>query len=162
MEKTKLSPPWWEFYNKLDAMFGRDPEIHLEFNEEDMIIKMFVDNPAKADAIAQVLPIEKDYGNVKLKIEVIPSDKANGVEQLYKTIFNGNPVFSDAVDVNVEGLPHVSYVIFKPLIVQFYNDNLADANGNVTTLHQDIAKDLFEPKQNVYYCTENIRPVNKE
>ena len=162
MENVKMSPPWWEFYHKLEAMFGNDPEIHLDFNEDEKIIKLFVDNSAKADALTKVLPVEKDYGNVKIKIEVVPSDKTASVEQLYKTIFNGNPVFSTAFDLDVEGMPHASYVVFKPLIVQFYNDNLADANGNITTLHQEIAKDVFEPMNNVYFCTENLRPVNKE
>ena len=159
-KKSELSPPWWEFYHKLDAMFGSDPEIHMEFNDddEDKEIKMFVDSQAKADALMQVLPMEKDYGNVKLKLTIVPSDKAGSIAQLYKTIFNGNPVFSDAVEVDQPGYPHFSYVVFKPLIVQFYDDNLMDVNGNVTTLHQDIARDLFESKDGVYFCTESIRP----
>jgi len=160
--ETKLSPPWWEFYNKLNAMFGNDPEIHMDFNEEQYTIKMFVDNQAKADALAQVLPMEKEYGKITLKIEIIPSDKANGFEQLYKTIFNGNPVFSEAVDIDQEGIPHVSYVIFKPLIAQFFNDNLADAFGNYTALYQDVAKELFVPQNGVYFCTENLRPKNEQ
>ena len=103
-----------------------------------------------------------EYGNVKLEIQVIPSDKVGSNEQLYKAAFNGNPVFSNAVDITTEGLPHVSYVIFKPLIAQFYNDNLADAYGNYTGLYQDVAKDLFVEKSGVYYCTESLRPKNNE
>ena len=152
---AKLSPPWWEFYNKLVAMFGQDPEIHLEFKDEE-VIKMYVDNQAKADALTQVLPAEKDFGNVKIKIEIIPSDKASGIEQLYKTIFNGNPVFSQTCERDVEGMPHALFVIFKPLVVQFYDDNLTDAYGNFNGLHQEIARDLFVGKDGVYFCTEEI------
>ena len=155
-DKVKLSPPWLEYYHKLIAMFGEDPDIHFEYDEDEYIIKMFVDNQAKADALQKVLPAVKSFGNVKLNINIIPSDKVNGVEQLYKTIFNGNPVFSDAIDIEVEGVPPMSYVMFKPLIVQFYNDNLADPYGNYTGLYQDIAKDLFIEKTGVNYCTEKI------
>ena len=161
MENTKLSPPWWEFYHKLEAMFDRDPDIHMSFDEDDMTVKMYVDNQAKADALEQALPSKKEFGNVVLTINIIPSNKVSNYEQLYKTIFSGNPVFSDAVHVEGPGMPNLSYVIFKPLIVQFFNDNMADANGNLTTLYQDIAKDLFVAKDGVYFCTENIRPVTK-
>ena len=104
----------------------------------------------------------KDFGNVQLKVEIVPSDKANSVEQLYKTIFNGNPVFVDAVDIDQEGLPHVSYVIFKAAIAQFFDDNLADAYGNYTALYQDVAQELFVAKNNVYFCTENVRTNNEQ
>lgn len=153
----KMSPPWWEYYRELFAMFGRDADIKMNFDDELMVIKMWVDNQAKADALAKELPATKDFGNVKLKIEIIPSDKAASTAQLYKTIFNGNPVFSDAVEIDVEGLPHCTYVMFKPEVVQFYNDNLCDAHGNITTLYQDIAKDIFGETTGLYYCTDKIK-----
>ena len=27
---TKLSPPWYEYHRKVQAMFGRDPEVHIK------------------------------------------------------------------------------------------------------------------------------------
>ena len=160
MENTKLSPPWWEFYQKMEAMFGQDPEIHINFDEKEMVLKLFVDSQPKAGALTQVLPSEKEFGNVTLKIEIVPSNKAGDISQLYKTAFNGNPVFSNVIEIDQPGLPHFSYVIFKPLVVQFYDDNLMDAYGNVTTLHQDIARDIFDNEDGVYFCTENMQ--NKE
>ena len=156
-KNVKLSPPWYTFYHKINAMFGSDPEITIKFDEDAMILKLFVDNQAKADAIAKVLPIEKDFGNVKLNIEVIPSDKVDSVKQLYKTIFSDNPVFSQVIEVADPSMPQASYVVFNPLIVQFYNDNLADAYRNETTLLQEIAKDIFIQQSGIYYCTENIK-----
>ena len=157
-KKTELSPPWQTFFSKLDAMFGLDPEIKTVFDEDNMIAKLIVDNPAKVEALAKLLPSEKVYGNVRLKISVIPSEKARGVAQLYKTVFNGNPVFENAVDIDLDGAPKLSYVIFKAKIIQYFNDNIADAYGNTTTLCQEIAKEIFPQKEGVYYCTENIRP----
>ena len=156
-KNVKLSPPWYTFYHKINAMFGSDPEITIKFDEDTMILKLFVDNQAKADALTKVLPTEKDFGNVKLNIEVIPSDKVNSVKQLYKTIFSDNPVFNQVIEVTDPSMPQASYVVFNPLIVQFYNDNLADAYRNETTLLQEIAKDIFIQQTGIYYCTENIK-----
>lgn len=155
-ENVKLSPPWYTYYHKIDAMFGSDPDIQIKFDEDTMTLKLFVDNQAKADALTKVLQPEIDFGNVKLKIEVVPSDKVDSVEQLYKTVFAGNPVFSDAIETCDLTSPHATYVVFNPMIVQFYNDNLADAFRNETTLHQEIAKDLFVQQPGVYFCTDEL------
>lgn len=155
-ENVKLSPPWYTYYHKIDAMFGSDPDIQIKFDEDTMTLKLFVDNQAKADALTKVLQPEIDFGNVKLKIEVVPSDKVDSVEQLYKTVFAGNPVFSDAIETCDPTSPHATYVVFNPMIVQFYNDNLADAFRNETTLHQEIAKDLFVQQPGVYFCTDEL------
>lgn len=153
----QMSSPWWEYYRKLFSLFGRDPDIKMNFDDELKVIKIWVDNQPKADALAQELPKEKEFGNVKVKIEVIPSDKAVSTAQLYKTMFNGNPVFSDAIEINGAGLPHCTYIMFKPEVVQFYNDNMGDVHGNITTLHQDIAKDIFGETTGLYYCTDKIK-----
>lgn len=155
-ENVKLSPPWYTYYHKIDAMFGSDPDIQIKFNEDAMTLKLFVDNQAKADALTKVLQPEIDFGNVKLKIEVVPSDKVDSVEQLYRTVFAGNPVFSDVIETCDPTAPHATYVVFNPMIVQFYNDNLADAFRNETTLHQEIAKDLFVQQPGVYFCTDEL------
>jgi hypothetical protein len=48
-----------------------------------------------------------------------------------------------------------TYVIFKNCVVQFFNDNLNDAFGNVSTLYQDIAPAVFENTPiGVHYCTD--------
>ena len=157
MEKTKLSPPWWEYYHKLVCLFSRDPEIKIIFDDADSnIIKIYVDNQAKADALAKVLPTEKEFGNVILKIEIIPSDNANSVAALYRTIFAGNPILSEVYEVTEPGAPKFTYVVFEPEIVQFYDDNLMDLHGNITTLHQNVAPDVFGETPGVYFCTDLV------
>lgn len=36
-----------------------------------------------------------------------------------------------------------TYVVFKNCVVQFFNDNLNDPHGIVSTLYQDIAAEIF-------------------
>ena len=49
----------------------------------------------------------------------------------------------------------VSYVIFEKKVVQFFNDDLSDAHGNMTTLYKDVAKDVLGEHHGVFFCTDN-------
>mgnify|MGYP006958177364 CR=1 FL=1 len=44
--------------------------------------------------------------------------------------------------------------MFENKVVQFYNDQMDDINGNKSTLFQDIAGDVFGYDHGVFYCTE--------
>ena len=72
----KLSSPWVEFYREIEALFAQDDEVKVVYEEEKNEVKLYVENARKADALAQLLPTEKTFGNVVLKITVIP---ANGL-----------------------------------------------------------------------------------
>ena len=53
----------------------------------------------------------------------------------------------------------ITYVIFKNCVVQFFNDNLNDAHGVISTLYQDIAAELFadyleRSKRGVHFNTD--------
>jgi hypothetical protein len=49
----------------------------------------------------------------------------------------------------------ITYVIFKKEVVQYYDDNLGDAHGNRTTLYEQIANQIFEDREGIYFCTDN-------
>lgn len=156
MEKAaKLSPPWITFYKKIVALFKDDPRVRIDFNNEDYTLKLFVEGEAKAEALTRLLPTEKEFGNVVVKVEVIP---ANLVEDnpvaLYEAAFEGNPVLSYTKSVSGFMVDNINYVVFKKKVVQFYNDALDDINGNETTLYEDIAKDVFTGSDMVFFCTD--------
>ena len=46
------------------------------------------------------------------------------------------------------------YVMFKPEVVQYWDDNLGDPHGNISTLAQEIARDVFEDGNGVYFSTD--------
>lgn len=64
MEETnvKLAPPWIQYVNALEAMFGKDPEIQLVYSNDDVTVTLRVDNQAKADALVELLPDVKVFG----------------------------------------------------------------------------------------------------
>lgn len=155
--ETRLSPPWITYLNEIKAMFGDDPEIRIVWEEADKEIKLYVSDVAKASALDALLNGEKEFGNIILKITVIPPN-ADEIDmcKIYETAFNKNPAFEESAAVNT---PFGTYrfVVFRNKVVQFFNDEMTDINGNKSTLYQDIAKDIFDSelalKYGVSYCT---------
>lgn len=159
-EKLNLSAPWVTLYRQIDAMFGGDPDVTVVYTAgdgEDPTIKLFIDGQDKADAISQLLPESYDFGGVVVSVMVIPADRAVSRESLFRTAFEGNPAFSYALTVDGVFANPITYVVFKNKVVQFWNDNLGDINGNETTLYEDIAPELFgmsEIAEGVCFCTD--------
>lgn len=151
---AKLSPPWVEYFEELKALFGDDPEVKLVFDYDEMKISLYVENALKADAMTQLLPVEKEFGNVKVSIAVIPANKEVKIGDLYREAFRGNPALSYVEHVDTMTMGEVDYVVFANKVVQFYDDNIGDVNGNKSTLYQEIAKDVFQDHVGVFFCTD--------
>lgn len=153
-KKMKLSPPWIEYYRKLEAMFGQDPDIKVEFDEDEMHIKLYVESHEKATALDELLPVQKDFGNVSVFIEVIPANDEPKRIDYIKRAFEGNPAFSYAT--TIEGIMSnpISYVVFKPEVIQFWNDNMGDPHGITSTLMADIAKEIIGEDEGVIFSTD--------
>lgn len=154
MKSLKLSPPWVTFAKKVEALFGHDPEVKIVFDEDSLELKLFVDNPVKADAIGKILPVSKTFGNVTVKTTVIPSNEQSA-DALFRAAFHGNPAV-DCVE-HVEGpvTGEINYVVFHKEVVQFFNDDTSDINGNCSTLYADIAKEVLEADKTVRFCTNS-------
>lgn len=160
MAKVGLSPPWVEYYKKVSEFFRDDQEIGILYNEDENELKIYVDNPDRATALAELFPIEKDFGNVKLYISIIPSNK-----QLKKN--NRLKTYNSTVEAALANCPAVdsikkvttffdmdlTYVLFKNKVVQYFIDNIGDYHGIKSTLYEDIARDIFENVDGVFYCT---------
>jgi hypothetical protein len=151
---VKMAPPWIQFVSELNALFGQDPAIEVVYDDDNKQVKLLVDGQAKADALTQLLPTEKEFGNVTLNIAVIPANKLKSTPDLYKAAFEGNPAYVGTfVAEGIFNNP-IGYVIFKKEVVQFFNDNLADAHGNMNTLYQNVADDVFTDHQGIFFCTD--------
>lgn len=160
MEKNKkdikTSAPWYTYYRKVDALFGEDPDIEVKFNDSIMKLSIYVNGEEKADAISHLLPKAVTFGNIPMAIDVIPTNKECTKVDYLKRAFSGNPVFSKIFQVPVEMTQSnlMSYCIFRNNVVQFWNDNLGDPHGNVSTLYETIARDIFGEFQGIFYCTD--------
>lgn len=160
--RLKISPPWITYINKLQALFDGDPQIAFNIDMKNMTVVLATNNGDKAAALMRLLPTEKAFGNVILTIRVDCPTVSNLAfptqKDLFETAFYKNPAFAYAVSPEEEGYWFFSltYVVFKNCVVQFFNDNLNDCHGLISTLYEDIAREIFEDAQlnGVYYNTD--------
>lgn len=86
--KLEFNTPLSTFYNEIKAVFGRDPDINIEYDADENEIKMRVTGQEKAEALTKILPSEKKFGNVTVKVTVI--QQMNSVRQ-GRTSFRKRP-----------------------------------------------------------------------
>ena len=154
MSNIKLSSPWVLYYREVEALFAEDPEIKTSLDEATCTLKIYVDNnPDKADALTQLLPEYKKFGNIALMIKVLPSNvQATSKMDLFRKAFRRNPAVSYIE--TIDGVFKANYIVFKNKVVQYDADDLGDINGMHSTLYQDIAQDIFGSEEGIYYCTD--------
>ena len=154
-EKVCLSAPWDLYEKKLRAMFGQDPDIEIEYDRDGMEIKLFVDDPDKAEAIEELLPAMVEFPGVSLKLTVVPGNGEAPAIALYNRAFSGNPAFHYAQRVQPEGTSNpADFVVFAKEVVQYYEDNPFSVGGMRSMLYQDLAKELFGEQGGVYFSTD--------
>ena len=159
--RLKLAPPWITYINKLEALFDGDPAIAFNIDNENRRVVLSGYNGDKNAALSRLLPTEKAFGNITWSIMIdgpISNRAFTSNKELFEVAFDKNPAFAYAVAPAQEGYFYIdcTYVVFKNCVVQFFNDNLNDCHGLVSTLYQDIAAEIFEDAGlvGVYYNTD--------
>ena len=160
MLNYSISSPWYTFQKKVRALFAGDEDYKVGDVREcedfcaDYEFDIEVMKHGKFVALDRVFPKVKAFGNVKLRINLF--DVENGGEgrlDLLRVIFDGNPSVDKIVEARDAADTMHGYVLFKPEVVQFFNDDLSDYNGNWSGLAQDIAKEIFEDMAGIHFCT---------
>lgn len=163
--RLKISPPWITYINKIQAIFDGDPQIacNVQWEAKNPSITLACPNGDKNAAILRLLPLGVKFGNVVLNIGIdgpVSNRAFKTPKELFDTAFSGNPAYAYSVAPVEEGYWYAdfTYVVFKNCVVQFFNDNLNDAHGLISTLYQDIAAELFADAdfngRFVFYCTD--------
>lgn len=157
MGRVKLCSPWVSFVHAMKAFFQRDKEVHIDYNEIMKTVTVRVDNQGKADALEQLLPHEVEFsgGDVKLTINVVPSNVGMGNVDLFKAAFAGNEAVVDFKTIGNMYANPITYMIFKKEVVQYWNDNLGDPHNLVSTLYQDLAGQILKDHGEVLFCTDS-------
>lgn len=164
MAKLRLEPPWETYYKELNLLLGEDPDILVLYDSYEQEIRIYSEDEHKANALNALLPTEKEFGNVKVTIAVIP---ANGkhisasayTPELFEDLFEANPC---VVDIETTaGIYEATYVVFRKKVVQYHNDNIGDINGNCSTLYQDIAERIFDNHPGVHFCTASLESIQE-
>ena len=158
-DKLKLSAPWITYAHEFEALFGNDPNVKVVYNDgDDKEITLFVQGSEKADALMQILPAKKDFGNVSVKVTVRPANDDTYVPSkadLIAKAFDGNPVLSNIVDTGPNVAFPATYFVFANKVVQYYNDQMDNPYGVKSTLYENIARDILDDGSvGIYYTTD--------
>lgn len=158
MAKINLSPPWIIYYREIEEMFKFDPEVRVLYNNDEYEVRLYVENAEKAEALSALIPREKEFGNITMKVNVVPANEVNSSiderSELFKKAFKGNGALSYITDIRGVLGYDITYIVFKRTVVQYFNDDISDANGNCSTLYQEIAKHIFGEDTGVFFCTD--------
>lgn len=162
MAQLKLSAPWVVFYKEIQEMFRTDPGVHVVYDEGEGDVghvRLYVEEQEKADALSRILIRKKDFGSISMDVTVIPAngcmaEMKQSPATLFRAAFDGNDALEYISTVRGIFANDLNYVVFKNCVVQYFNDDLGDAHGVCSTLYQEIAKDIFEPMEGVFYCTD--------
>lgn len=156
---VNLVSPWINYFKEIEVLFKDDPDISkIIFDNDTNIIKLYVDDQDKADALGHILPNRKTFGNVEIKIQIIPANLAEAPRiEIFKKAFDKNPVVSDIVHVDGTFGFSANYVVFRPEVVQYHNDDLSDIDGKRSCLFEDIAKEVIGEENGLFFCTELVK-----
>ena len=150
---AKLSPPWIGYARKVYALFGRDPDISVVYDEDEPALTLRVQGAAKAEALSRLLPEERSFGSVTLKIRIVPANSASGISDI-RAAFQGNPALSRIESAEGVMSNPVHYVVFENCLVQYFDDDLSTVDGSKTTLYKDLAAEVLGVPEGIFYCTE--------
>lgn len=161
--RVKVAPPWITYIHEIQALFDGDPQIacNVRYETPNPSIILACNNGDKVTALLQILPTEIYFGGITLKVNVdgTPSNRTFvNKKELFEVAFEKNPAFAYAFSPADDGYAWFSmvYVVFKNCVVQFFNDNLNDCHGVLSTLYEDIARDVLtgDGVQGVFFNTD--------
>ena len=167
MFMVKLSAPWCTYQKKVKALFELDPDIDVKEVTEgtgdcDYEFDIVVRNHDKYNALKTLMETRVEFGNVTLGVHIFDAYKQETEFDIamLKTLFDGNGLVKDIKVITDSALAKHYYVRFQPTVVQFFNDDLSDFNGNWSGLAADIAREVM-PVAGVNYCTADVRENEK-
>ena len=181
MSIVNLSAPWVQYYRKLEAMFKHDNNVTVVFDGTNIRCDLYVDGDEKAEALTKLLKPTVEFGNVVMPVIVHPSDEISAMyenklahpyapsryvhnatapyeQDAHYIALNTNSAMSSVEYKYGPGGAVFTYVIFRPKVVQYFADDISDYYGSISTLYENIARDIFVEETGVYYCTDLILP----
>ncbi len=139
----RQSPPWVAHARKIKALFEYDDDVDVVYDEEELVVRLLVRGQAKADALDRLINHEVKFGNVTLAVSVVPSNEEETPASICHDAFYGNEAV-DEVYTSDEGFAKgMAFVVFDPIVAQFFNDNLSSPFGVESYLLEDMARDVF-------------------
>lgn len=165
-DKTRMSPPWEVYARKVEALFAEDDDVYVVSSKRDdqQHVDIYVSNPSKFAALRELMPVEVEFGNVTLHVQVVSESEDMTDEQLLLAAFAGNPALASTMTADVPG-GTVTYALFEPEVVQIFCDDISSPFGVQTLTYEQIARDVFGEDTHVLMCSgllELDRPSDED
>lgn len=143
MSDMNLRSPWEIYCKRVEALFDNDPDVITLYDAAEVKLSLLVNGDDKAQAIESLLPPSRQFGNVTLDIEVIPSNDQPTESDVFRRAFSGNAAFVDVVD-GYGPVGDVSYALFLPEVAQIPEDDISEFGGMTTITYADLAEYVLD------------------
>lgn len=160
---VRLSPPQYTLWRKLANSIGAHPYISVDEPYpmgERWYIDVCVGRPKTAVALAQVLLTDYDFGGIKVTIRVLDraepiilsaisseGKNATAIQEMLVEALRDNRYYVTTLKPQ-EQPPLIPWgeivIVFKPEVIQFWNDNLADYYGYNHYVAQDVFAEVLK------------------
>ena len=157
----KSYSPWVLYVKKMEALFKNDECVDVLYNEDNghkPEVKLVVTGETKAKALRKLLPEKVQFGNIDLTVTVV-ENKLDDVEvsgvQLFTQAFEGNKALDRVMNGTNPMTANMTFAIFHKEVVQYDADNLGNPTGQVSTLYEDLAAELFGGIDGLFFCTNS-------
>ena len=155
-----LHSPWIIYNEKVNALFRRDMGVDVDYDDAQKVLTLRVKPPRKADALSRLIPETAEFGNVKVLQRIVPGNIGEDclpedapMIEVIKAAFDGNNTCVDVRPVSKGLFKNLTYCIFAKEVIQYPADNLADLNGQESTLMECIAREVLTKADGVFFCT---------
>ncbi|MDR2656569.1 MAG: hypothetical protein LBB86_01935 [Oscillospiraceae bacterium] len=155
---AKLTFEWYSIIRELDAFFKDDINVSVQADpsqtSDNFSVTLNVSSPCIAGALATVLNLVYDLGNVKGTVHVV----SGGLEYREQPVANLNDLLQWA-QVAFVGNPRVKgytpqtlpppfeqqdiAIIVEKAAIQYYDDDLSELYSNTTKTTEDVLNELL-------------------
>jgi len=156
---AQLSPPWYTLWNEIKASIGNNPGVtveDLDTSQTPYIVPISVDNHDTAAAIASIMNLHYQIGNITVDVQVkdpagniVTPITPGSVSQLVELVESGlgnNGWFKEVLPKPLyPNAPEVVFVVFAKAVIQFYNDDLSDLYHNYNNVAAFVFRDVLHP-----------------
>jgi hypothetical protein len=155
---VRLTFKWYSIIRELDAFFKDDINVNVQADpsqtSDNFSVTLNVSSPCIAGALATVLNLVYDFGNVKGTVHVVsggleykeqPVANLNDLLQWAQVAFVGNPRVKSCV-AQTAPPPFDSQnvaIIVEKAAIQYYDDDLSELYSNTTRTTEDVLNELL-------------------
>mgnify|MGYP003321061786 CR=1 FL=1 len=165
-ENVKLSPPWDGYMNMLASFFKGDKRVRVGGCDDKRVGTIEVFDTKMYCALEQVLNKKIRFGNVTLRIRIVPANDLKAFKNTMtdlaalKVVLSGNPAFAKFITRKTE-VGNAVFCMFKPVVLMWYNDNLGSPYKQTASVYELAAQTVFKGC-GASYATEPVREEEED